>query len=238
MTKNVTAPQRLYLMLVGLIPGMNHPFVCYLVQTGDGKNILIDSGLPAHFEMPGMPKPQVEKDVLAQLAMLGLQPQDIDMLICTHFDVDHSGHHSAFTQAELIVQRKHYELARGGHQRFALTRAEWDHPELRYRLVEGDTELLPGLKLIETSGHVPGHQSVLVQLPQTGAVLLAIDAVAMQHDFQPDRKASPFDDNEEEVRTSTRKLLELAQSENAALVVFGHDAKQWQEIKKAPACFD
>lgn len=38
----------------------------------------------------------------------------------------------------------------------------------RIRLVDGDTELLPGLELIETSGHVPGHQSVLVRLPKTG----------------------------------------------------------------------
>ena len=47
----------------------------------------------------------------------------------------------------------------------------------RIRLVDGDTELLPGLELIETSGHVPGHQSVLVRLPKTGAILLPIDAV-------------------------------------------------------------
>ena len=44
-------------------------------------------------------------------------------------------------------------------------------------MVDGDTELLPGVTLIETSGHAPGHQSVLVRLPKTGAVLLVIDAV-------------------------------------------------------------
>ena len=39
-------PQRLYLMQVGLMPDYGIPIVCYLVQTGDGQNILIDSGLP------------------------------------------------------------------------------------------------------------------------------------------------------------------------------------------------
>lgn len=39
------APQRLYLMQVGSMPLYEIPIVCYLVQTGDGKNILIDSGL-------------------------------------------------------------------------------------------------------------------------------------------------------------------------------------------------
>lgn len=37
-----TAPQRLYLMQVGSIPEYQIPIMCYLVQTGDGKNILID----------------------------------------------------------------------------------------------------------------------------------------------------------------------------------------------------
>jgi N-acyl homoserine lactone hydrolase len=111
------------------------------------------------------------------------------------------------------VQRQHYELARGGYARFAATRSQWDHPALRYRLVEGDTELLPGLELVESSGHVPGHQSVLVRLPKTGAVLLTIDAVARQRSFTPEREAGPSDENEEMLRASTRKLLDLAQRE-------------------------
>src|SRR6266487_747808 len=40
------AMKRLYLMQVGSMPEYQIPIVCYLVQTGDGKNILIDSGLP------------------------------------------------------------------------------------------------------------------------------------------------------------------------------------------------
>src|SRR6266542_4062785 len=164
MTTNNAAPQRLYPMQVATIPQVNVPIVCYLVQTGDGTNILIDSGLPENVQPPpGMPMPVMGKDVLEQLAQLGLHPGDIDLLICTHFDQDHTGHHAAFTSAELIVQRQHYELARSGYMRFAPTRSQWDHPALRYRLVEGDTQLLPGLELIETSGHVPGHQSVLLR---------------------------------------------------------------------------
>jgi N-acyl homoserine lactone hydrolase len=213
------------------------PCPCYLVQTGDGKNILIDSGLPKGFQAPpGRSMPPIEhgKDVVEQLAMLGLQPDDIDMLICTHFDIDHAGNHSIFTNAELIVQRQHYELARGGHPRFAHTRPFWDHPALRYRLVDGDSELLPGIELIETHGHTRGHQSVLVRLPQMGPVLLAIDAVPARSYFTPDRQKGPFDDDEELARAGTRKLIELAEREHAALVIFGHDGQQWQTLKKAP----
>ena len=238
-------PKRLYLMQLStttlpLAAGRTLPLVstCYLVQTSNGQNILIDSGLASDVpQLPGTPKAENEKNVLEQLADLGLLPSNIDLVICTHFDVDHAGYHDSFPQAEFIVQRQHYELARNGHPRFAPARAHWDHPALRYRLVEGDTELLPGLTLLETSGHAPGHQSVLVRLPQTGPVLLTIDAVMVQRLFTPDRAAWPNDDNEEQLRASTRKLLDLVEREQVALVIFGHDGQQWQSLKKAPAYY-
>jgi N-acyl homoserine lactone hydrolase len=240
-----TTPQRLYLMLLGMaqIPQANPPLLmsggCYLVQMSDGKNILIDSGVPPDYEMlPGAPAVERGKNVLEHLADLDLHPEDIDLVISTHFDVDHAGYHDAFTQAEFIVQREHYKLARSGHARFAGARAQWDHPALHYRLVDGDTELLPGLELIETSGHTPGHQSVLVSLPQSGKILLTIDAVMLQRLFTPERRAWPADDNEEQLRASTRKLLDLVEREQVALVVFGHDGEQWQTLKKAPDYYD
>ena len=212
---------------------------CYLVQTSDGKNILIDSGLPADYTPPpGTPPSSNQKNVLEHLADLSLHPHDIDILICTHFDVDHAGYHDAFTRAKFIVQRTHYELARSGHTRFAAARVHWDHPALQYQLIEGDSELMPGLTLLETSGHAPGHQSVLLHLPQTGKVLLAIDAVVQERLFTPDRRAWPTDDNEEVLRTSTRKLLDLVEHEHVGLVVFGHDGHQWQTLKKAPAFYE
>jgi N-acyl homoserine lactone hydrolase len=239
-------PQRLYLIQLGtatvpLAAGQTLAMSsgCYLVQTSDGKNILIDSGLPVDYQPPpGTPPTERGRNVIEQLADLGLHPDDIGLLVCTHFDVDHAGYHDAFTKAELVVQRQHYELARSGHPRFASARAHWDHPVLRYRLIDGDIDLLPGLTLLETSGHVPGHQSVLVRLPQTGPVLLTIDAVMMQRLFTPDRKKWPNDDNEEQLRASTRKLLELVEREQIVLVIFGHDGQQWQTLKKAPDYYE
>jgi len=246
MTITSGTPQRLYLMQLStttlpLAAGRTLAMSsgCYLVQISDGKNILIDSGLPADYSPPpGTPPAEHTKNVLEHLADVGLHPDDITLLICSHFDVDHAGYHDAFAKAELIVQRQHYELARSGHPRCAPARAHWDHPSLRYRLVEGDTELLPGVTLLETSGHAPGHQSVLVRLPQTGPVLLAIDAVMMQRQFTPDRAAWPVDDNEEQLRASTRKLLHIVEHEQVALVVFGHDGEQWQTLKTAPAYYE
>src|SRR6266436_9124982 len=126
MTMTNATPWRLYLLQLSTstVPGAGRALEmisgCYLVQTSDGRNILIDSGLPADYTPPpGMPLAENRKNVLEHLADLGLRPDDIDLLICTHFDVDHAGYHDAFAHAELIVQRKHYELARSGQARFA-----------------------------------------------------------------------------------------------------------------------
>jgi N-acyl homoserine lactone hydrolase len=81
----------------------------------------------------------------------------------------------------------------------------------RIRLVDGDTELLPGLELIETSGHVPGHQSVLVRLPKTGAIVLTIDAVPFGEGFTRDEQDDGSNPDAQAIRASTVKLLDLVE---------------------------
>lgn len=230
------AVKRLYLMQVGSMPEYQIPIVCYLAQTGDGKNILIDSGLPET-----MPEGETDfengQDVITQLASIGLTPDDIDTVISTHYDIDHAGRHAAFTKAQYVVQRAHHMDA-DSNPRYAAIRPEWDQPMERIRLVDGDTELLPGLELIETSGHVPGHQSVLVRLPKTGALVLTIDAVQFGAGFTRDAQDDWSSPNGEAGRASTVKLLDLVEREQIGLVIFGHDQGQWETLKKAPEFYE
>lgn len=226
------AVKRLYLMQVGSMPEYQIPIVCYLLQTNDSKNILIDSGLP---EIIPEDAQEFEngQDVIRQLASIGLKPDDIDMVISTHYDSDHAGRHAAFTKAQYVVQRVHHVTA-ASSPRYASIRSQWDQPMERIRLVDGDTELLPGLELIETSGHVPGHQSVLVRLPETGAVLLTIDAVPFGEGFTRDEQDDGSNPNAGMIRASTNKLLDLVEREPIKLVIFGHDSEQWEDLKKLP----
>jgi N-acyl homoserine lactone hydrolase len=228
--------KRLYLMQVGLMPDYGIPIVCYLVQTDDSSNILIDSGLPVIIpeDASGF---ENGKDVIDQLASLGLKPDDIDIVVSTHYDVDHAGRHAAFAKAQYVVQRVHH-LDAVSNQRFASIRSQWDQPMERIRLVDGDTELLPGLELIDTSGHVSGHQSVLVRLPQTGTVLLTIDAVPFAAGFTRDRQDDGTNLDAEAIHASTIKLLDLVEREHVALVIFGHEGEQWKMLKKAPAFYE
>ncbi|HEX4215507.1 MAG TPA: N-acyl homoserine lactonase family protein [Candidatus Dormibacteraeota bacterium] len=243
-TEIVGGPRRLYLFQVGAgeLPRedaepLQMSVGCYLVQTDD-HNVLIDSGTPGDVEMPGPFATEDSGDVIEHLASIGLQPDDIDIVVSSHLDVDHIGHHDDFPAAEHVIQRSQYERARAGHPRFERGRSHWDHPSLRYRQVEGDSELLPGLELIQTDGHTVGHQSVLVRLPNTGPVLLAIDAVAMGSQFTPDRTQSPVDEDLETAIASTRRLLGLVEREQVGLTVFHHDGAQWATLRLAPEYYD
>jgi N-acyl homoserine lactone hydrolase len=232
---------RLYLFHLGRT-GSGSPAPGYLIQTDAGQNILIDSGFPRTMigtePPPGSAGPRVTgADFIGnRLAELGLGPADIDLLVCTHLDHDHAGNHDLFTAAELVIQREHYAVAQTGiHPRFEQTRVAWGHPSLRYHQVDGDTLLVPGLELIATGGHVPGHQSVLVRLPETGPVLLTIDAIPRAAQLDPDtRTIGPFDMDEAGVRASTRKLNALIEREGVRLVIFGHDAGLWETLRHAP----
>lgn len=231
-----TDVQRLYLMQVGRMPEYHIPIVCYLVQTEGGRNLLIDTGLPEH-----LPEEASDfengRDVTQQLARIGLTPDDVDTVISTHYDIDHAGRHAAFTKARYVVQRAHH-LDAASNPRFAPLQPQWDQPMERIQLVDGDTPLLPGLELIETSGHVPGHQSVLVRLPDTGTVLLTVDAVPFGKDFTRDGQSDGSDPDAGAVRASTLKLLDLVEREQVGLVIFGHDAAQWEGLKQLPEYYE
>jgi N-acyl homoserine lactone hydrolase len=231
-----SAMKRLYLMQVGSMPQYQIPIVCYLVQTDDGNNILIDTGLPEI-----IPEEEAEfengRDVIEQLASIGLKADDIDTVISTHYDIDHAGRHAAFTKGQYVVQRVHHSDA-ATNPRFAANRAEWDQSMERIRLVDGDTELLPGLELIDTSGHVPGHQSVLVRLPKTGAILFTVDAVPFAKGFTRNEQDDGSNPDAEAIRASTIKLLDLVEREHVGLVIFGHDEGQWKTLKKLPEFYE
>ncbi len=230
---------RLYLFRLGVMRKLDAPVPGYLVCADDGSNVLIDTGYPRDAPPDGPVHVAEGQDVVAELGGLGLRPEDVHYVVCSHLDPDHAGNHDLFPDAEFVVQRSHYELAQAGTvPRLGAAGAHWDQPHLKYRMIDGDTELIPGIELIESSGHVRGHQSVLVRLPSTGPVLLAIDAIPMAAALDPEqRPVFPFDLDADDLRRSTRKLVDLARREGA-LIVHGHDGPQWSSLRVAPAYYD
>ncbi len=237
---------RLYLMVLAVSGPQGDPVPSYLIQTDDGANVLIDTGFSPEMialSQQGDDAGQQIRDVTPvteHLAALGVAPEDIQYLIATHLDPDHAGQHDAFPNAEIVVQRAHYQIAKHGtDHRYTMNQSHWGAPGLHYRFVDGDTELLPGIELIETSGHVPGHQSVLVRLAETGPVLLTIDAINHAGQREPEtRTVAGYDVDEPRTRASTRKLRDIEAREGVRLTIYGHDRRQWPSLKQAPAYYD
>jgi N-acyl homoserine lactone hydrolase len=222
------------------------PIVAFLIETDDGQRILIDSGMhrkhivdqEAGFR--GLERGPLLRPVMAarddirhRLGEIGLQESDIDILVCTHFHFDHAGNNADFGHARLIVQREAYDYAKANPARCPPDL--WDLPHLSYEQIEGDLDLTPEVRLIESSGHVPGHMSVLVRMPRTGAVLLAIDAIATRENLVRDNWLAHVDPPRGQA--SARKLADIAKRERAVLIT-GHDAAAWAELKHAPDFYE
>jgi len=221
----------LHLFEVATVRDNGVPVPVFLIGTADGRWWLVDTGCPAG--MIGDPAAPfavtAESHVVGRLDRLGLKPSDIDTVIVSHLDPDHAGANDEFPHAEFVVQRAQHEHAtRSGLLRYEWMRPHWDLPDPR--LVDGDTDLAPGVTLVECGGHTPGHQAVLVELPETGRVLLAGDAWLRGSD--PDtRPLSQHDLDGPKTRASQRKLMNLT---DIALVVHNHDAEQWRTLRRAP----
>ena len=149
---------------------------CLLIRT-PSEAILVDTGAgrkytPKEQDIYGVGE---EPDVVARLEGLGVKPGDIDLVINTHLHFDHSGGNtrwedgevvSNFPNATYVVAREDYLTATGSNERTAVSyRPENWEPLLearQLRLADGEQEIVPGVSLVHTPGHTPGHHSVKV----------------------------------------------------------------------------
>jgi N-acyl homoserine lactone hydrolase len=119
------------------------------------------------------------------LAEHDLSPADIKLVINTHLHFDHCGQNAVFKHAPFYVQRAELDRAR----REAADLSDWfDFMGARFELLDGDTEILPGLSVITTPGHTVGHQCVVVQAGDGAPDLLIGDAA-----YTPRQYAGPPD---------------------------------------------
>jgi N-acyl homoserine lactone hydrolase len=173
-----------------------------------------------------------EDQIGHRLGELGLTTDDITHVINTHLHFDHCGQNSAFPGIPILVHRRHYEAALVGD---AFPNEYFDLPELTYELFDDDAELFKGVTAITTSGHAPYHQSLLIDLPNTGKILLAVDSIFIRDNLEHDNFAAAPDP--EAARESAHRVKRMA-DELGAMLVFGHDPGQWNELKHAPAFYD
>lgn len=208
------------------------PIWMYLLRTDDAL-LLVDSGMPARcIDNEGvfgatkdadriLPQMHAEDMVDAVLQRQGLALQDIDVLISTHWHFDHAGGNNLFQTQPILVHKGELDAAsRGAYP------PECRDLTLHYRVVEDGAEPVPGVTLLHTPGHTPGHLSLLVRVEGVRPILLTIDASYMRRNWDLDIPGAMVDP--ETGRQSVSRLREIAQATDAA-VFFGHDAAQAKE---------
>ena len=171
-----------------------------------------------------------------QLRGLGVAPASVRYVVQTHLHIDHTGALGHFPDATVVVHARELEAAREAESPTATgyVREDFDRPELRWQPVEGEMDLFEdgSIRLIETPGHSAGHMSLLVDLGETGPVMLTADAA--DNLAQWEGRAHPralF--SREEANQALETLRGIAR-ELDPLIVFGHDAENWSELRHAP----
>jgi N-acyl homoserine lactone hydrolase len=172
--------------------------ICTVALIRGEKNILLDTG---HFGN--------RRQLLNSLNALGLMPSDIDTVILTHSHWDHVLNLELFRNAEVVISSKevnHIDSIKG---------YDWATPSylgdilknMKTKDVEGDKKLSMDISVVETPGHSPGHQSIVVR--KDGEIIMFCgDAMPTMRSYfreLPDYITV----SEEEARRSIRKMKDL-----------------------------
>jgi glyoxylase-like metal-dependent hydrolase (beta-lactamase superfamily II) len=173
----------------------------------------------------------------------GFAPEDVTLVVNTHLHFDHAGGNTvrgpdgrirlAFPNARYVVQRREWAFAHLDNER---TRASYlpdnfepVHAAGRLELVEGELEIAPGVRLLPTPGHTPGHQSVLLESAGTRALYLA--------DLVPTTAHLPLPwimgyDVEPLVTLETKRAVLRRAVEEDWLLLFEHDPEvPWGRLR-------
>ena len=223
----------------GLLYLSMHSFV---LRTG-GKTILIDTCNGNHKQRSGVMAgmSMLNHDYLGNLARLGLEPDDIDVVLCTHLHSDHVGWNTkqdngrwvpTFPKARYLFSRKDYDA-------FDPRRQDWPHyggtdedtfldsvlPVVeagQVEFVDGEHRVGDGLTILPCPGHSPGHTALRVE-DSGDSGLFTGDS--MHHPIQiANTNLNSFTCWDADLaRASRRKLLEEC-CEHHRLLVPGHFA--------------
>jgi glyoxylase-like metal-dependent hydrolase (beta-lactamase superfamily II) len=198
------------------------PYHCLLVRAGD-RTILIDTGLGDFAEVIGSPAGQLS----GSLAEAGVAPDGIDVVVISHGHPDHIGgltHGPPDARVPIYASARHYVNA--DEWRFwttdeglaqvpdvMSTPARTNLPPLEaaglVEIVDGEHDVVPGVRLIPAPGHTPGQLTVAIT-SGGGSLLYAADVISHDLGFEHPDWQGPFEAIPELSKQTRRTLLEDA----------------------------
>jgi glyoxylase-like metal-dependent hydrolase (beta-lactamase superfamily II) len=196
---------------------------CYLV-THNGKRLLWDTGLPAafkgkHIDMGDGLTATVTMTVPEQLAVLGLKPQNVDVVGISHNHGDHVGQLPEFVKTPLLVGKPDFDAAAGKESD---PFAAWRGPNRPVTPLVGDHDVFGDGNVVALflPGHTPGHYGLLVKL-KSGVVILSGDTMHAREAAQ--LKAVPVFNTDREQSLQSMERLEKIMKDTGAKLVIQHD---------------
>ena len=220
------------------------PFLSFYIQTDD-KNILFDTGMhpdnAAFCRSNGMDTVVREEDDLPNRLkeVTGLTLEDIDLVILSHLHRDHTGYLGQFPNAEVVVQKEDYAagvVEPAPYYQPITPLPKYAERDVKWRIIDGDTVLEPGLAVLLTPGHTKGSQTLMVDLPESGTIMLTADAFLDLECLEKEIIPGIYADRGEALRT-LRKIKVMAEVRGAK-VFPSHDWECYlNQIKKPPEAY-
>jgi N-acyl homoserine lactone hydrolase len=223
------------------------PVSCILLRHAQG-NVLFDTGChptiatDAEARWGGMAKLMIpimgpDDNVLSGLKAVGLDADDIDIVVCSHFHTDHCGCNAFFKKATFFAHADELKAARAPDaDKSGYLAMDWDVP-MPMRAIERETDVMGDgrIVLLPLPGHTPGTTGALVKLDASGEFLLTSDSLSIHENL--DREIIPR--NTWNAELCTRTFEEISRMERSGVqVICGHDAQQWEMLRKGQEYYD
>jgi len=151
---------------------------------GPSEKILVDAGVSAEYlsEKRGIPATEIQS-LETGLKKLGLGVEDIDLVILTHLHSDHVADAHKLPKARFLIQRRELELAMNPHPTVAGQYPKWYFEGLNFEIINRDKQVCDGVKVLQTTGHTPGGQSVAIETAQGTVVISSLCTI--RQNFEP-----------------------------------------------------
>jgi N-acyl homoserine lactone hydrolase len=190
---------------------VKHPGGVFLFDTGIGVG---DEGAEQRFH-------PVRRPLREALSEVDVRLEDVRYVANCHLHIDHSGGNFNFPRVPIFVQRT--ELANARAPDYTVPGPVFDFPEARMEQLDGENEVLPGIRLMPTPGHTSGHQSLVVETRQ-GRVVLAGQAFNSATDYGIAWYERTMSSSAPRVPAWLDRFARL----DPLLVLFAHDLMVWQ----------
>ncbi|MDP9847493.1 MBL fold metallo-hydrolase [Streptosporangium lutulentum] len=198
-------------------------FHCYLLRDAVGRTVLVDTGVGPE-NSPAASWAPVPGILGAELARVGVAPEEVDAVVITHLHSDHAGGavidgSPAFPNARYVLQRAEIDTA-GEKVLDHVVRPLGE----RLQVVDGHSDVFPGIRALLAPGHTPGHQVV-----QVGDLVLTGDVVLHPVQLSDPTVTYLYDDDPELAAATRVELLDRVRAERGTIAT-AHFAEPFTRV--------